>query len=90
MKFHFLKRFKVLENESILQKLQHFSCQKIHFFYEKFRKIDQILQEFLNFFGKIILKISIFMIIYKAKEILCGFYYQVDKIYYFNLFFDEI
>ena len=30
------------------------------------------------------------MIIYKAKEILCGFYYQVDKIHYFNLFFNEI
>ena len=27
-KFHFLKRCKVLEKESIFQKYQHFACQK--------------------------------------------------------------
>ena len=37
-KFHFLKRFKVLENESIFQKEQHFSCQKILFFLIKLSK----------------------------------------------------
>ena len=31
-KFHFLKRFKVLKNESIFQKYQHFSCPKNPFF----------------------------------------------------------
>ena len=34
-KFHFFKRFKVLENESIFQKYQHF-------LYETFRKIEHI------------------------------------------------
>ena len=55
-KFHFLNRFKVFENEFIFQKCQHFSPPKDPFFKEKFRKIEYILQEFLNFVRKIILK----------------------------------
>ena len=51
-KFHFLKRFKVFENVFIFQKCQHFSSPKDPFF---LRKIEHILQEFLNFFEKIIL-----------------------------------
>ena len=53
-KFHFLKRFNVFENEFISQKCQHFLPQNIHFSKKKFRKIEYILQEFLNFFRKII------------------------------------
>ena len=37
VKFRFLKRFKVLENESIFQKENILSCQIIHFFKEKFQ-----------------------------------------------------
>ena len=56
-KFKNLKRFKVLENESIFQKFQHFSCPKNPiFFYESFRKIEQILQKFRNFFEKLFYK----------------------------------
>ena len=51
----FLKRLKVFENEFIFQKCQHFSSPKDTFFLRKFRKIEYILQEFLNFFRKIIL-----------------------------------
>ena len=55
----------LLENESIYEKYQHFSCPKNPFFW----KIEQILQEFSEFFRKIILKFSIFMIPYKSREI---------------------
>ena len=48
-KFHFLKRFKVLENESIFQKYQHFILPKHPFFLRKISKIEHILQEFLSF-----------------------------------------
>ena len=41
-KFHFLKRCKVLENESSFQKYKHFSCLKTLFFEEKIRKIEYI------------------------------------------------
>ena len=51
--FHFLKRFKVLENESNFQKYQHFSCPKNLFFEEKIRKMEHIRQEFMNFFEKL-------------------------------------
>ena len=37
--FKLLKRFKVLENESILKKYQHFSCPKNQFFQRKLSKI---------------------------------------------------
>ena len=47
--FIILERFKVLENESIFQKYQHFSYQKNPFFNENFRLIKQILQKFLHF-----------------------------------------
>ena len=52
-KFHFLKQFKVLENESIFQNQQHFSCPKMPFFYENFRIMEHILQESRNFFEKL-------------------------------------
>ena len=37
-KVKLLKRFKVLENESIFQKYQHFSCPKTQFFQRKLSK----------------------------------------------------
>ena len=40
-KFHFIKQFKVLENESIFQKYQQFSCPKNLFFSKKnFEKLN--------------------------------------------------
>ena len=40
-KFHFLKRSKVLENESFFQKYQRFSCPKNQFFsMKKFEKVN--------------------------------------------------
>ena len=47
------------------------------------RKLSKNWSDFTRiseFFRKIILKFSIFMILYKAKEIHGGFYYQVEKI----------
>ena len=79
VKFHFLKRFKVLENESIFQKVQHFSCRKLHFFLRKLSKNWADFTWISDIFRKI-LKFSIFMITYSAKEIHGGFYYQVEKI----------
>ena len=62
-KFHFVKRFKVFENEFIFQICQHFSSPKDRFF---IRKIEYNLQEFLNFFSKNCFKFSRFMISYKS------------------------
>ena len=39
-RFQFLKRFKVLENESIFQKYQHFSCPKSPFYKNNFDKLN--------------------------------------------------
>ena len=36
----FLKGFEVLENESIFQKYQHFSCPKNTFFKKNFEQLD--------------------------------------------------
>ena len=58
-KFHFLKRFKVLENESFFQKYQHFSCPKNPFFLRNISKIEQIYKNFCVF-SKNYLKIWIF------------------------------
>ena len=58
-----LKRFKILENESIFQNYQYFSCPKNQYFLIKISKIEHILQKFLNFsknYSKH-LKFSIFM-----------------------------
>ena len=61
-KFKSLKRFTVLENESILQNINIFLARKITFFYENFRKIEQMLQKFLTFSESyFILQISIFI-----------------------------
>ena len=73
-KFHFFKTIQGISN------IATFFLPKNPFFLRKLSKIEQILQEFLNFFGKIFLTFSIFMIIYKAREIHGGFYYQVEKI----------
>ena len=75
-KFHFLKRFKVLENESSFQKYPHFSCPKSLFFLRKIRKIEHIWQEFLNFFANY-LKIFNFYETSKSRENFCEFYYLV-------------
>ena len=48
-KFHFLKRFKLLENESIIQKYQHFSCPKNPIFIKKLRKIELFYKNFCIF-----------------------------------------
>ena len=54
------KKIKVLENESIFQKYQQFSCQKNPFSKKNFEKLNIF---YMNFwiFRKIILKISIFL-----------------------------
>ena len=44
-----LKRFRVLENESIFPEFQHFSCARKSIFLEQFRKIEHIIQNFLKF-----------------------------------------
>ena len=64
-KFHFCKRCKVLENESIFSKK---NFEKLNTFYNTFW-----------IFRKIIWKYSIFMIPYKSKEILCEFEYLIEK-----------
>ena len=51
--FKIFKRIKVLKNESIFQNFKHFSCQKNPFVSKKIRKIEHILQEFLNVFEKL-------------------------------------
>ena len=76
--FIFLKWFKVLENGSIFQKYQHFSCPKNPFFKENFEKLNIFNKNFWIFW-KVILKLSIFMISYKFREISCEFYYLVEK-----------
>ena len=48
-KFKFFKRFQVLENDSIFQKYQDFTCQKKGIF-GKVCKFYQILQKFLIFY----------------------------------------
>ena len=60
-KFHFFKRFKFLESESIFQKYQHWSCPKNQFFSTKtFKKLNWFYKDFL-IFRKIISQISNFM-----------------------------
>ena len=79
VKFYFSKRFKVLENESIFQKYQHFFLPENRFFPKKNSKIGHISQEFLSFFGKIY-RILIFMEeLYKSREIPDELYYLVEK-----------
>ena len=60
-KFHSFKRCKVLENESSLQKYQHFSCQKDLFFLRKNSKNWIYLTGIYEFFRIIIWKFSNFM-----------------------------
>ena len=76
VKFHFLKRFKVLENESIFQKQHIFSCQKIHFSNKNFKNRSYFTRIF-EFFGKIY-RILIFLEeMYKSREIPDELYYLV-------------
>ena len=63
--FHFLKRFKVLENESIFQKISTFFLAKNPFF---LRKSEHILQEFLSFFEKLFKEFDLIWP-YKSREI---------------------
>ena len=77
-KFHFLRQFRVLENESIFQKYQHISsknnpCCSM----QTFEKNQHILQEFL-LFSKYYFEFSIFMIHYKSGEIPDDFSYQLE------------
>ena len=58
-KLDFLKRFKVLETESIFLKYQHFLARKIHFFYENFWKLN-IFIRISDFFRKIILNVQFY------------------------------
>ena len=60
-KFKILKRFKILENESIFLKYQHFLARKTPFFH--LRKRSKNLTEFtkISFFRKFTLQMSIFM-----------------------------
>ena len=60
-KFHFFKRFKVLENESSFQKYQNFSCPKNPFFLRQNSKNWTYLTGIYEFFRKIIWKFSNFM-----------------------------
>ena len=60
-KFKILKRFKVLENESTFQKYQHFSCPKNPFFLRKLSINGTDFPRNSEFFRKIKIKISIFM-----------------------------
>ena len=69
-----LKRFKVLKNESIFQKYQHFFCSKIPFLYEKSQKIEHILHKFLNFYKFLLMELQC-----KARDNTGDFYYLVEK-----------
>ena len=51
-KFHFSKDSKYLKKNSFFKNVNIFLPQKIHFFDEKFMKIEYILHEFLIFFRK--------------------------------------
>ena len=62
-KFHFLKRFKVLENESIFQKSQAFASPKNPFLLRNISKNRAYFTRISELFRKIILEFSIFMII---------------------------
>ena len=71
-KFHFLKRFKVSENEFTFQKCQHFSSQKDPFFKKNLEKVSIFYKNFWIFSNNYV-KFSIIMIPYKSREILCEF-----------------
>ena len=49
-KFKILKWFKVLENESIFQKYQHFSCPKNQFFLRKIANLQKFMTFSKNYF----------------------------------------
>ena len=77
-RFHYLKRVKVLENESIFKNINIFSCLKIHFFPRKISKIGHLSQEFLSFLKKLF-KILIFLEeLYKPREIPDELYYLLE------------
>ena len=78
-KFHFLKRFKVFENEFIFQKCQHFSSPKDPFFLRKILENGIYFTRISEFFSKNYFKFSLFMITSKIREILCEFKYLNEK-----------
>ena len=45
-KFHFFKRFKVLENESIFQKYPDYSCPQINFYKKNLEKLNKFNKDF--------------------------------------------
>ena len=77
--FHFLKRFKVLENESIFQKWQHFSTKKIHFFLLKLSNDGTDFTRISEVFSKNYFEIFNVYETYKSREIPGEFYYLVEK-----------
>ena len=80
MKFKFLKRLEALENDSIFQKYQHFSCQKNPIFLRKSLRCLTDFTTISEIFRKIILQISIFMKgAYKSRENSNEFSYLVEK-----------
>ena len=58
-----------------------FLGQKLHFFYENFRKMEQILQEIMIFLQNYI-KIFKFYDTYTSREISSGFYNRVKKTFF--------
>ena len=80
-KFTFFERYEVLENDSIFQKYQHFSCQKNRLFLRKSLRCLTDFTKISEFFHKIIFKVSIFMDgAYKSRENSNAFSYLVEKI----------
>ena len=78
VKFHFKKRFKVLENESIFQKYPHFFLPENPFFPKKKFQNRTYFTRISKFFEKIY-KILIFLEeLYKSREIPDELYYLVE------------
>ena len=79
-KFKIIKRFKVLENESIFQKYQHFSCPKNPFFLRKLSKNWTFYKDFLIFSKNYFANFNFYGAPSKSREIPVEFYYLVEKI----------
>ena len=78
-KFHFLKRFKVLENESSFQKYRHFSLPKNLFFLRKISKNWTYFTRISEVFLKNYFKNFTFYDTYKSREIRFEFYYLIEN-----------
>ena len=62
----------------LFKNINIFLAQKLLYFWQKFRKIEIILQEFLNFFEELFENFQFFET-YKSREIFDEFYYLVEK-----------